>query len=207
MTLKYYNLCLTITSNEKEAVRKPNHCERAKAPHLGSFALKVRHCLTWSERGQKTIYDLIPKSFGFVHSVGRLDRATSGLLLFTNDTAMSSFLADPINKIPRTYAVTVWGKFTAEKIEAAKAGVMDLGEHLLCSNAVIEKFTAHETLLTVVLTQGKNREVRRLFQALGHKVNRLHRTKYGPFSLGDIPLGKTLEIPIAKVRNMVNARF
>ena len=152
------------------------------------------------ELGRKTIYDLLPKDLGFLHAVGRLDKATSGLLLLTNDSSLSSYLTEPKNKVPRIYRVVVWGEFSEEKIPLAKKGVVDEGELLKCESVFWEKFTKRETQLKVVLTQGKNREVRRLFEALGHTVTGLHRLEYGPFALQDLALGAHQEIPIDEVR-------
>ena len=151
------------------------------------------------EKGRKTIFDLLPTDLGFIHAVGRLDKATSGLLLLTNDSELSNFLTEPTNKIPRTYLVNVWGEITENKIRAAKLGVIDEGEHLKCDEASIQKITKRESHLEVVLTQGKNREVRRLFKALGHEVTRLCRIQYGPFTLADIPPGEWREIPMEDV--------
>lgn len=157
------------------------------------------------EKGRKTIFDLLPKDqdIGHLHAVGRLDKATSGLLLLTNDTQLSSFLTEPTNKIPRIYFVTVWGKFTEEKIPLAIRGVKDEGELLQCATVSIQKTTKHETQLDVALTQGKNREVRRLFKALGHEVTGLHRTQYGPFRIDNIPLGEWRELPIKEARELI----
>jgi 23S rRNA pseudouridine2605 synthase len=155
------------------------------------------------ENGRKTVFDLLPADLGFVHAVGRLDKATSGLLLLTNDTSLSSFLTEPSNKVPRTYLVTVWGKFLEEQTALAIAGVTDEGEHLKCDKIKILKYSKHESHLEVVLTQGKNREVRRLFKALGHEVTRLCRTEYGPFTLADLPQGQWREVSLADVRKLL----
>lgn len=155
------------------------------------------------EKGRKTIFDLLPTDLGFLHAVGRLDKATSGLLLLTNDSELSNFLTDPTNKVPRTYLVTLWGEFTEEKIKAAKLGVNDAGERLKCDAASIQKITKRESHLEVILTQGKNRELRRLFKALGHEVTRLCRIQYGPFELANIPLGEWREIPMEVVLKLM----
>jgi 23S rRNA pseudouridine2605 synthase len=152
------------------------------------------------EKGRKTIFDLLPADLGFMHAVGRLDQATSGLLLLTNDSALSSFLTDPANKVMRTYLVTVQGEFTEAQATEAVAGVVDGGEHLQCHRVKIQKNSGRESHLEVVLTQGKNREIRRLFKALGHEVTRLRRIQYGPFKLEDLPSGAWREIPIEDVR-------
>jgi len=152
------------------------------------------------EKGRKTIFDVLPADLGYMHAVGRLDQATSGLLLLTNDSTLSSLLTDPIHKVMRTYLVSVRGEFTEVQAAEAVAGVVDGGERLQCHTVKIQKSSGRESHLEVVLIQGKNREIRRLFQALGHEVTRLRRIQYGPFKLDDLPSGGWREIPIEDVR-------
>ena len=148
------------------------------------------------EKGRKTIFDVLPADLGYMHAVGRLDQATSGLLLLTNDSVLSSYLTDSAHKVMRTYLVTVRGEFTEAQATAAVAGVVDDGESLQCHTVKIQKSSGRESHLEVVLIQGKNREIRRLFQALGHEVTRLRRIQYGPFKLDDLPSGGWREVPI-----------
>jgi 23S rRNA pseudouridine2605 synthase len=152
------------------------------------------------EKDRQTIFDLLPKDLGYLHAVGRLDQATSGLLLLTNDSTLSSYLTDPGHKVMRTYLVSVRGEFTEAQAKEATAGVVEGGERLQCHSVKIQKSSGRESHLEVVLVQGKNREIRRLFLALGHEVTRLRRIQYGPFKLEDIPSGAWREIPIAEVR-------
>lgn len=151
------------------------------------------------EKGRKTIFELLPSDLGFIHAVGRLDQATSGLLLLTNDPRLSSFLTEPIHKIRRTYLVTVRGEFTEIKASQATLGVQDLGELLKCEEIKIQKCSGRETHLELTLIEGKNREIRRLLKALGHEVTRLRRVQYGPFHLGELLPGEWQELSIEDV--------
>jgi len=152
------------------------------------------------EKGRKTIFDVLPADLGYMHAVGRLDQATSGLLLLTNDSVLSSYLTDSAHKVMRIYLVTVRGEFTEAQAAEAVAGVVDGGEPLQCHTVKIQKSSGRESHLEVVLIQGKNREIRRLFQSLGHEVTRLRRIQYGPFKLEDLPSGGWREIPIEDAR-------
>ncbi|MEC4889777.1 MAG: pseudouridine synthase [Nitrospira sp.] len=155
------------------------------------------------EKARKTIFDVLPADLGYLHAVGRLDQATSGLLLLTNDSVLSSYLTDPANKVMRTYLVSVRGEFTEAQANDATVGVVDNGERLQCHSVKIQKSSGRESHLEVVLVQGKNREIRRLFLALGHEVTRLRRIQYGPFTLEDLPPGAWREMPIEDARKVL----
>jgi 23S rRNA pseudouridine2605 synthase len=146
------------------------------------------------EKGRKTVFDLLPASLQHLHAIGRLDMHTSGLLLLTNDTRLSSYLTDPANAVPREYAVSVDGKVSAETLQRVLTGVEDAGELLRASAVRVRKLSGRESHLFVTLHEGRNRELRRLFKALGHEVNKLKRLAFGPIALGELESGKYREL-------------
>lgn len=146
-------------------------------------------------QGRPTVYDLLPAGSDGLQAVGRLDLATSGLLLFTNDTQLAHRLTDPESAVPRTYLATVRGELGDEVTARLVAdGVEDEGERLQPSRLELRKRSGRETHLTVVLTEGRNRELRRMFAAVGHEVTRLKRVAFGRLELGDLPVGHTREV-------------
>jgi 23S rRNA pseudouridine2605 synthase len=156
------------------------------------------------EKGRQTIFDALPLEFRALHAVGRLDQATSGLLLLTNDSALSSWLTDPKQRVPRLYLVTVRGELSDDRRQAALNGLLERGERLRCETLTIQKRSKRESHLEVTLTEGKNREIRRLFKALGHEVTRLRRIQYGPFRLGSLGPGSWKELPIEEARTALH---
>lgn len=145
------------------------------------------------EKGRRTVFDLIGEEQG-LHAVGRLDMASSGLLLLTNDTRLSSWLTDPRNRVLRVYIVTVRGRITPEEHARIESGVQDKGEQLHADEVVLLKASGKESHMRITLTEGKNREIRRLCEAVGHEVTRLKRISFGGLSLGDLPPGKYREL-------------
>jgi 23S rRNA pseudouridine2605 synthase len=151
--------------------------------------------------GRKTVYDLLADLPERVVPVGRLDLATSGLLILTNDTQFANWLTDPANRIPRVYLVVVEGRVTPDTAARLERGIaVDLsrrsaagakgeGEILAAGAAEVRKASGKESHLVVTLTEGKNREIRRLFEAVGHPVTRLRRVQFGGLELGDLRLG------------------
>ena len=142
------------------------------------------------ERGRATVFDLLPEELRHLHAVGRLDMATTGLLLLTNDTRLSFYLTDPVNAVTRVYAVVVKGNFTQEKLLNSSKGIWDRGEFLKPSKIILRKASNKESHLIVELTEGKNREIRRLFKSLGHEVIQLKRVALGSLKLEGINPGE-----------------
>ena len=146
------------------------------------------------EKGRPTVFSLIKEPGLSLHSVGRLDFATTGLLILTNDTRLSSWLTDSANRVSRVYRVTVRGNVTEEELVRACAGIRDQGELLKPVALELCKASGKESHLRIELREGKNREIRRLFLAVGHEVTRLKRVSYGGLELGDLEPGEYREL-------------
>ena len=151
------------------------------------------------EKGRKTVYDLLPPHLRHLHAVGRLDMATTGLLLMTTDTQLSNFLTDPDNGIPRVYTVTVKGRISDEDLGRLSKGIEDKGELLNADKITLRKASNKESHLIVELSEGKNREIRRMFEALGSEVTALKRVAFGKLELGDLAPGQFKEINASKL--------
>jgi len=136
--------------------------------------------------GRPTVFDLLGDEGRGLVAVGRLDLATSGLLLLTNDTQLAHRLTDPESGIVRRYVVTVRGSLSDAGAERMMAGIDDLCADSVC----VRKRSARETHLIADLREGRNREIRRLCRAVGHEVTALKRVAFGGLELGDLPPGR-----------------
>ena len=166
---------------------------------------KPRGVITTSRdpEGRRTIYDALGEAGRGLIAVGRLDLATSGLLLLTTDTRLADWITDPAHDVPRVYIVTARGRVSDEDVARLIAGV-GAGRDRLQAHAVqLRKASGRESHLTVELREGKNREIRRLFTAIGHEVTHLKRVRFGTLELGDLPPGEWR----ALTRNDVRAAF
>jgi 23S rRNA pseudouridine2605 synthase len=146
------------------------------------------------EKGRETIYDKMPEGLPRVVSVGRLDMNSEGLLLLTNDGGLARYLELPATGWRRRYRVRVHGHVSEKKLARLKDGIKVDGVQYKSIEAKIDSAQGTNSWLTVVLVEGKNREIRRVMEALDLKVNRLIRTAYGPFELGELPKGVAVEV-------------
>ncbi len=154
------------------------------------------------EHGRRTVFDLLPAELQSLHPVGRLDMATTGLLLLTNDTGLSAYLTDPANGIRRVYIVTVRGKVTDDEAGKLARGIWDGDEFLKPLKLTLRKASNKESHLTVELTEGKNREIRRLFESVGHEVTSLKRVAFGELKLGDMKPGEFRHLTQEEIRSV-----
>jgi 23S rRNA pseudouridine2605 synthase len=140
--------------------------------------------------GRPTVYGCLEGLDAHVVPIGRLDAATSGLLLLTNDTRFADWVTDPRNEVPRVYLATVRGELSDETARRLEEGIEDSGERLAAQSVHIRKRSRRETHLVLELTEGKNREIRRMLAAAGHEVTRLKRVSFGGLELGKLEPGK-----------------
>ncbi len=146
-------------------------------------------CTRADPHGGETVYDLLPDWAGGLRYVGRLDRDTSGLLLLTNDGDLAARLAHPSGRVEREYLAGVAGKVTAAALRRLKRGV-ELEDGPARPKRVRRiQLGEDEWGVTLVLTEGRKREVRRMLKAVGHPVRTLVRTRFGPFRLGGMKPG------------------
>jgi 23S rRNA pseudouridine2605 synthase len=150
--------------------------------------------------GRPTVYDLIADVDTRVVPVGRLDLASTGLLLMTNDTELADWLTDPANAIVRRYVVTVRGELSDERAQSLMKGIVDAGERLKATSIDILKRSKRETHLIVELDEGRNREIRRMLKAAGHETTRLKRIAFGPIELSELAPGKWRNVPVEEIR-------
>lgn len=184
----------------------------SRAPRRYLLLNKPRGVVTTrsDERGRRTVYDLIAGADEWLVPVGRLDRDSEGLLVLTNDTRFSAWLTDPANALPRVYQVTIRPAMTAAEVEALTDGVeIGKGEISRPAAARLLTSTGESAILELTLTEGRNREVRRLFRTRLRRVTRLVRTSFGPFRLGELAPGSWQEAPIteAEARRLVRVPF
>lgn len=149
---------------------------------------------------EETVADFFKDIPERLFPVGRLDRDTTGLLLMTNDGDLAFRLMHPKFGVKKRYRARVEGVVTDDKIKRLQAGVMlEEGKTAPCLIEVESK-TARETVLFVTLHEGKKRQIRRIFQKVGHFVKDLERLNYGPLSLGDLRMGQRRELKAQEVR-------
>lgn len=145
--------------------------------------------------GRPTVFQHLPASLPRVISVGRLDLTSEGLLLLTNDGALARRLELPANGWRRRYRARAFGRVTQDELDQLRDGIAVDGVRYGSIDAKLDRGQGANAWITLTLTEGKNREVRRVLEALGLKVNRLIRVSYGPFQLGALEPGAVEEIP------------
>lgn len=158
------------------------------------------------EQGRDTIYNCLGAWAGrHLAPVGRLDQASEGLLLITNDSRLASRLLDPKSHLDKTYHVQIDRIFTAEDCARCEAGLDLEGEWLVAKSVKLLRSGEKNCWLEVVLDEGKNRQIRRLLEALGVQVQRLVRIAFGPLTLGELAKGEARELTAGELAALQRA--
>ncbi len=155
------------------------------------------------DRGRKTIDKLIPPQFAGVKPVGRLDYNTEGLLLLTTDGDLAHKLTLPANEVEKTYIAKVEGKMTESQLAVMRAGVVIDGIRLKKCKVQIIETKDNFTKLQIKITEGKNRQIRKMFDAVGVNVVFLKRTAIAGLKLGGLARGKCRELSPAEVEYLI----
>lgn len=176
------------------------------------FAFHKPSGLITAERdpaGRPTIYaalrNALPKGAPRMMPVGRLDFATEGLLLLTNDGGLKRALELPASGVPRTYRARAFGKITQARLDELIEGVTIDGVNYGRIEADLERGAGLNRWIQMTLREGRNREVRRVLEHLGLQVSRLIRVGYGPFALGDLSRGMVVELAPREVAKLAQS--
>lgn len=161
-------------------------------------------CTVEDDRGRKTVMQLLPDDIGRVYPVGRLDYDTEGLLLFTDDGELTFRLTHPKNEIPKTYLVRVEGSIGEAQLNRLRSGVELDGRLTKRSKVKVVETDKEFTKLHVTITEGRNRQVRRMFEAVGKEVVFLKRIRIGELSLGSLDRGKVRSLTPEEVFYLKN---
>lgn len=181
----------TVVNEEKDEV----FCEGKKLSLPNSFVYyklnkpKGYICSNSDEKGRKTIFSILP-SDQRLFSVGRLDYNTEGLIIITNDGNFANALIHPNGEIEKEYIVTIEGKISESELAVLRAGVVEKGVRMPKARVSPIKFDGKLTRLSVVIFEGQNRQIRRMFEAIGKTIVLLKRIRIGKIVLGGLVRGK-----------------
>jgi len=160
-------------------------------------------CSRRDEKGRPLLGDLLPEEWSHCYPVGRLDRESEGLIFVTNDGGFALSISHPRNGVPKEYVAEVTGRVDRRLRGRLETGAIDRGEKLRARAARVLSSNNTRSVVAVELAEGKNREVRRLFAALGLEVTRLARVRIGPIKLGELPVGKWRTLTDTEVKTLL----
>jgi 23S rRNA pseudouridine2605 synthase len=161
-------------------------------------------CSRSDEFKRRAIGDLLPREWTSLYSVGRLDFESEGLIFLTNDGEFSLHLTHPRYGVRKKYLATVAGRVESDVIGRMTRGVTHEGENLKAEKARVISANNSNSLVELELAEGKNREVRRLFESQGLEVNRLVRTQIGKIKLGELPSGKWRTLTEPEIKSLLS---
>jgi 23S rRNA pseudouridine2605 synthase len=181
---------------------------RAVRPHRKLYIAlhKPRGCVCShkDELGRPTIYDLLPKEWQIASSVGRLDFNSEGLIFLTNDGQFALQLTHPRYGVRKRYVATVDGRVEPDMLKTFTQGVFHAGEKLKAERATLVSSGKAQSVVELELSEGKNREVRRLFESQGLTVKRLQRVQIGKIKLGELKPGRWRALTETEIKTLLS---
>lgn len=160
-------------------------------------------CTRHDPEQRRIVTDLLPQEWRTLYPVGRLDHDTEGLLFMTNDGEFALRLTHPRYGTRKIYRATVEGRVEPAHVSKLTAGVMEGGELLKATRARLHSANNTRSVVEVELSEGKNREIRRMFRALGFEVSELKRTQIGRIKLGELPAGKWRTLTESEIKSLL----
>jgi len=161
-------------------------------------------CSHKDELGRPTIYDLLPKEWQIASSVGRLDFNSEGLIFLTNDGQFALQLTHPRYGVRKRYVATVDGRVEQEMLERFTRGIFHTGERLKAERATLVSSGKSQSIVELELSEGKNREVRRLFESQSLTVKRLQRVQIGKIKLGELKPGRWRALTETEIKTLLS---
>ena len=156
------------------------------------------------EKDRKTIYDILPESLHSLNPVGRLDKDSTGLLILTNDGDLANELTHPSVKVPKLYRVTIDGKITNDDIAKMSKGIEIESGKIAYAQVRVLEFDNKSTTMEILLFQGLNRQIRKMFEFLGHSVISLKRTQHATLNLDGLKRGEYKPIKPQQIKELKN---
>lgn len=173
-------------------------------PNIYLLLHKPTGCITslHDPEGRPTVMQFLTGVTERLFPVGRLDYDTEGLLVLTNDGAFANLLLHPRHGFDRTYAVKVKGEPSAEGLERLRSGLTIEGIRMKARRVVVVKRTKKNTWIEIVLSEGRNRQIKKMLEAVGCRTLRIIRTGFGPLTLGDVPPGSWRQLTREEVQRI-----
>jgi 23S rRNA pseudouridine2605 synthase len=197
---------LTWVDLDQQQIRRRGEAKRLLAPVVLALH-KPRGIVTTrkDERGRRTVYELLPTDLPWVFPAGRLDAESEGLLIFANDAALAVRLTDPEQHLPKTYHVTLDRSPERAALQQIRRGIElpDGRTRPVKARLLAEQPSA---IVAMVLTEGRNRQIRRMWWRVGYRVRRLVRVAIGGLELGDLPAGKSRLLTEQEVGRLLEGR-
>jgi 23S rRNA pseudouridine2605 synthase len=161
-------------------------------------------CSRSDEHGRPTIYSLLPREWAHLHTVGRLDYDTEGLIFLTNDGELSLRLTHPRYGVTKIYLATVEGRVERDLVARLTRGILYQGDKLTAARARLISASNAQSVVELEMTEGKNREVRRLFESQERKVKRLVRMQIGKIKLGEMRPGRWRTLTEPEIKSLLS---